>query len=734
MDSPPISDAWCVPLSATPDQRAERIFDHVYAGLALPRIRALAADIVRRAPDPLARAALVLRTAQAAGFRPDEGCDRYGPVDYTLDHGGDCDDLAPLAICLAYAAGLEASLVYMVGPPEAAQDHVSAKIRVGDTWYWAEPSLPEARLGEHPYAAVARIGHGTRVFGGTGELTPAQAGLAPLGTIAATVGAVVVGLLAWGAYAFFTGGPRMNPSAPVRRAPRANPPTASSAMSETWARGVLQEAVDPWWLERSEPWAAREIEADGRRLRLEARRRANPHGGSARVVWAVRPLDAADDELPLAAGTAYQYEESDALMIGSSALAPEARRRGIYPQVLRALRDINGAPIESDESMTAGAIRAWEKVGAVDAERHSELSGRVGPVMRINPRAPRENPPKASPPSRDVERWSEAVLGETLESGWGEDPLWATRELEVGGRTLTLRVFRREYPRGGAAVTWDLRDPRDSVHAYPVAAGDAGEWADRPGVLQINNSAVEKSARRAGVYPAVLRALREINRGPIESGGSLSAGAIRAWEKLGAVDVERDGGEAMRINPSRAWRRADLESFRHHGSAAIVAERAGDVAAAIKHHEAAAGFAAAKPKLAAYHAAQAARLRGAPRANPMDAEYRGGGGAYRGGGALERAMADGVRFPLNGYFAAKQAEESGARVVVVMDGGGLWDVQITAPADAPIRTRDGLRYRTLPDATIDTLRAAGFEGPLLVPGNREDDGTTYAAWMLTSDD
>ncbi len=66
---------------------------------------------------------------------------------------------------------------------------------------------------------------------------------------------------------------------------------------------------------------------------------------------------------------------------GIAVLAKEFRRKGIYSAVLKVLRAKLKMPIESDMSMTAGAIGAWRKAGG-------ELTDRQGDkVFRINPHA-----------------------------------------------------------------------------------------------------------------------------------------------------------------------------------------------------------------------------------------------------------------------------------------------------------------------------------------------------------
>jgi hypothetical protein len=68
---------------------------------------------------------------------------------------GDCDDHARLVYALARAAGLPAKLVFFEEDNEPI--HVVAQIGDGIGMRWAETTLG-ADFGEHPYAALARLG------------------------------------------------------------------------------------------------------------------------------------------------------------------------------------------------------------------------------------------------------------------------------------------------------------------------------------------------------------------------------------------------------------------------------------------------------------------------------------------------------------------------------------------------------------------------------------------------
>jgi len=69
-----------------------------------------------------------------------------------VERYGDCDDSARALLALCLAAGLRAGLATTGTPPR----HVAVVVRVGARWLWAEPTIRDAQLGEHPLSAVRR--------------------------------------------------------------------------------------------------------------------------------------------------------------------------------------------------------------------------------------------------------------------------------------------------------------------------------------------------------------------------------------------------------------------------------------------------------------------------------------------------------------------------------------------------------------------------------------------------
>ncbi len=63
----------------------------------------------------------------------------------------------------------------------------------------------------------------------------------------------------------------------------------------------------------------------------------------------------------VATGELYERRDGDGLDTSSAVVVPQYRRKGIYTNVLAALRKISGVPIWSDRSRTAGAEKVWRK-------------------------------------------------------------------------------------------------------------------------------------------------------------------------------------------------------------------------------------------------------------------------------------------------------------------------------------------------------------------------------------
>ncbi len=120
--------------------------------------------------QPAAAQALLTFVQKDVGYVDDPDGEWYQGVRYTLEHGGDCEDMATLFVAMASCVGIPARLVWLE-QPKARLNHVTAQVLVpkpsgllgrssGEPdWRWAEPTIRSAKIGEHPYEA-ARF-HGT---------------------------------------------------------------------------------------------------------------------------------------------------------------------------------------------------------------------------------------------------------------------------------------------------------------------------------------------------------------------------------------------------------------------------------------------------------------------------------------------------------------------------------------------------------------------------------------------
>lgn len=84
----------------------------------------------------------------------------YQGVYWTMAMGGDCEDLAVVLVALMLAADIQARVIWQDQPGQAL-NHVTAQVLMPDgihTWYWADPTVKGARLGEEPHEAAKRLG------------------------------------------------------------------------------------------------------------------------------------------------------------------------------------------------------------------------------------------------------------------------------------------------------------------------------------------------------------------------------------------------------------------------------------------------------------------------------------------------------------------------------------------------------------------------------------------------
>lgn len=99
-----------------------------------------------------------------------------------------CDNLSILYSSMCLYAGVPASVVW-INQPKSQLNHVSTVVFLDGNWWWADPSIKGARIGETPYEAAKRTGNG------------APLGMSPAGQIeintntAGTVRVPIIGLV-----------------------------------------------------------------------------------------------------------------------------------------------------------------------------------------------------------------------------------------------------------------------------------------------------------------------------------------------------------------------------------------------------------------------------------------------------------------------------------------------------------------------------------------------------------
>lgn len=166
-----LRDPFIVPDEWTIEQRLAALHRIAWDGKSDPRVRAAArrirAEADRLAPFVPSRAghwyarllALeTLRFVHQIPYLPDPpGKDRFAPVWWTLENGGDCDDLAAAYESLGCSNGLRTHTDW-VTQPGATLDHVTNMTWIDGSDLWSESSVPGAVLGESPYHAIERQG------------------------------------------------------------------------------------------------------------------------------------------------------------------------------------------------------------------------------------------------------------------------------------------------------------------------------------------------------------------------------------------------------------------------------------------------------------------------------------------------------------------------------------------------------------------------------------------------
>lgn len=88
----------------------------------------------------------------------------FQPVWLTARKGGMCADLGPLLSSVLCELGVPNRLQW-INQVGASANHLTVQVWAGDElgWQYADPSIPNARVGETPYEALARSSAWDRV-------------------------------------------------------------------------------------------------------------------------------------------------------------------------------------------------------------------------------------------------------------------------------------------------------------------------------------------------------------------------------------------------------------------------------------------------------------------------------------------------------------------------------------------------------------------------------------------
>lgn len=186
-----------------PDERLDVLNEMAFDGSHTPAVRAIVAralgDLPANPDDRAVFQRLLDAVFETVVYRPDPASDQdfYQPPTLTLrpvpgnpvspltgspKGTGDCEDSSVLYAAFVWAAGALLGRPYRgrvewLSQPGKPQNHVPAMAcptqRVGVTiegdlaagCLWAETTLPGARIGEHPYEALARLGGAEKIEG-----------------------------------------------------------------------------------------------------------------------------------------------------------------------------------------------------------------------------------------------------------------------------------------------------------------------------------------------------------------------------------------------------------------------------------------------------------------------------------------------------------------------------------------------------------------------------------------
>jgi hypothetical protein len=133
-----------------------------------PTIRALADQLwAESGGDRAEFVGACMRIAQGVPYIPDPpGKDVFRDAPTVLREGDDCDGKVVLCCALLRADRRVRCAPVHIPQPWSSEDHLAVAVELGPGQgpYWADVTIPGARLGEHPWAALVRLGAPAGVY------------------------------------------------------------------------------------------------------------------------------------------------------------------------------------------------------------------------------------------------------------------------------------------------------------------------------------------------------------------------------------------------------------------------------------------------------------------------------------------------------------------------------------------------------------------------------------------
>lgn len=146
-------------------ERIDVLQDLAVHSAELPRVVTLAKTVLSRLPynaDARQAASEALAAVQHLEYHPHPPArEPYGDFfqrpDFTIENGGNCEDLSTVLVAILANIGITAMAVW-IQQVDKPLNHVAVQVNINGQWEWADPTIGRARFGESPYESIARLG------------------------------------------------------------------------------------------------------------------------------------------------------------------------------------------------------------------------------------------------------------------------------------------------------------------------------------------------------------------------------------------------------------------------------------------------------------------------------------------------------------------------------------------------------------------------------------------------